>query len=189
MFSEGTARGAIKDNIQALLAGRRSQRVFNNELLDEADVADILLAATTAPNSCNRHGIKMKVIDDRRDKELLSGVLVGGVGWIHRAQKIILFLADPVAYASPNEKDFMHYCDVGFMAMAMWLVAESKGIGVAYINPNVYWKAELEALSQGNYIFCGALVLGNYDMDKRAIASEPGKLTDMLIWSCPSFQL
>lgn len=183
MTSEGVKSQLLpeKVTVKELLAHRRSQRVFNNEPISDENLWTILEAATTAPSSCNRHGLKMKVISDRREKELLSGILVGGVGWVQRAQKIILFLADPIAYASPNEKDFMHYCDVGFTAMSMWLTAESLHIGASYINPNVFHKDIMDEKFSKGYIFCGALVLSHYDTDKRAKKSDPGVLTDMLI--------
>ena len=182
MLSEGTKATKPPKDLEAILSFRRSQRVFNSEPITDKDFNKILQSATFAPNSCNRHGIKLKVVEDRREKELLSGVLVGGIGWIHRAQKIVLFWADPVAYASPNEKEFMHYCDVGFTAMSMWLMADSMGIGGSYINPNVLYTDILKEHFNGkSYIFCGALVFGHYDSDKRALKADPGDLNDMLV--------
>lgn len=160
---------------------RRSQRVFNSIPIEQNILDKILKVAETAPSSCNRHGLKMKIVSEREEKELLSGLLVGGVGWIHRADKIILFLADKVAYKSPNERDFMHYCDVGFLAMSLWLEAEKHGVGACYINPNITHKDIFTVKFGGDYIFCGALVLGNYDKDKRSLQSERGNLNEMLI--------
>lgn len=167
--------------ITSLLSRRRSQRVFSGEPVGEGTLKKILQAATTAPNSCNRHGIGLKVITDRREKELLSGILIGGVGWIHRADAIVLFLADPEAYKSPNERDFMHYCDVGFTAMAMWLTAEAHNVGAAYINPNVHYKAILEANFAPGRVFCGALVLGRYDSQKRALRAKSPHVEDIVL--------
>lgn len=160
---------------------RRSQRVYNGTPIADEVFNSILKVAESAPSSCNRHGIKLKVITERKDKELLSGILVGGIGWVHRADRVVLFLADTNAYKSPNEKDFMHYCDVGFVAMAMWLEAEKHGVGAAYINPNITHKDVFAAKYGGNYIFCGALAFGNYDPEQRALPSEKGVLKDMLI--------
>lgn len=182
MLSEGEKATKLPQDIYGILKFRRSQRVFNSEPIAEKDFNKILNAATFSPNSCNRHGIKIKVVTDRREKELLNGILVGGVGWIHRAQYIVLFWADPVAYASPNEKEFMHYCDVGFTAMSMWLMADSMGIGCSYINPNVLYKDILTVkFGKPDHIFCGALVFGKYDADKRAIKADPGELNDMML--------
>lgn len=183
MYSEGVRSTPIKANasLEAVLNARRSQRVFNGEKLTDKELNKILAAATTAPNSCNRHGLKMKVIKERDQKELLGGLLVGGVGWIHRADTIVLFLADMTAYASPNEKKFMHYCDVGFTATQMWLTAESLNIGASYINPNVKHQEVFNLIFGKGLVFCGALVLGKYDRSRRARKADPGDLKDMLI--------
>lgn len=162
---------------------RRSQRIFNNDQVTEEQYKKLLEAATMAPNSCNRHGVRLRPVGDRRGKELLGGLLVGGVGWVHRSQIIFLLLADPEAYGSPNEKDFMHYCDVGFKAMNMWLMAESLGLGACYINPNLVDKAvfteKFGKLDDKELIFCGALAIGNYDI--RPKKAQRPSLKDILI--------
>lgn len=180
-YQERYQRHQARKKLQLILGARRSQRIFTSEAIPEPVFQDILSAATTAPSSCNRHGLKMRVVRERREKELLGGLLVGGVGWIHRADRIILFLADPAAYASPNEKDFMHYCDVGFTALPMWLVAESHGLGVAYINPNLVDAEVFNTKFGKGLIFCGALVIGNYEKGHRPEPSEVGSLKEMLI--------
>lgn len=184
MYSEGKAVLKLKKGatLAAMLKNRRSQRLFTNEPIDPKVLDEIIGAAKTAPSSCNRHGLKLKVVTDRRDKEFLSGILVGGVGWVQRAHAVILFWADPVAYASPNEKDFMHYCDVGFTAMPMWLTAESHQVGAAYINPNTDHIGLLRLyFGEPEYIFCGALALGHYSPETRALPAEPGDINDMLV--------
>lgn len=163
-----------------VLERRRSQRVFTTQPIEQEKLDKIIEAAALSPSSCNRHGVLIKVASDRREKALLSGIVVGGVGWIHRADKIVLFLADPEAYKSPNEKDFMHYCDMGFAAMSMWLVADSLNIGACYVNPNVSHK-EIFAQQYGPYIFCGALALGHYDLDRRATRSAPIDIKDIML--------
>ncbi|MEQ9135753.1 MAG: nitroreductase family protein [Thalassobaculum sp.] len=183
-LSEGTTATPLPKGDQKallrILAHRRSQRVFNGAPLPKGALDKILDAATTSPNSCNRHGVLIKVVTDRREKELLTGLLVGGVGWIHRADTVLLFLTDPAAYKSPNEKDFMHYCDVGFKAMSMWLVAETLGIGVSYINPNLTHPAIFRE-RYGDHVFCGALALGCYDRDRRAEKADRPERTDLLV--------
>lgn len=176
MFSKGEKPKKITDPIKQ----RRSQRIFTSTPLDEKIVTKILTAATYAPSSCNRHGIKLKVITDRTEKNLLNGILVGGVGWCYRAHAIILLIADPQAYKSPNEKDFMHYCDAGFTAMTMWLTAESLGVGACYINPNIMPENKaLFASRFGEGIFCGALAIGNYDI--RVTEADHPTLAEIMI--------
>lgn len=162
-----------------LLENRRSQRIFNSEPIHDDVLKEILTAATYAPSSCNRHGIELLPIRDKVYKELLGGLLVGGVGWVHRADTIVLFMANKEAYKSPNEKEFMHYCDVGFTATYMWLKAESLGVGASYINPNI--RSELKqtfaTMFEDGNIFCGALALGYYNARPRE-ADHP-KLAEM----------
>lgn len=174
-------------SVMKVLEHRRSQRLFSGAPVSEKQLEIVLKAACTAPNSCNRHGIRIHVVSDRREKELLGGILVGGVGWIHRADKVLLLLADPIAYASPNEKDFMHFCDAGFVAMAMWLAAEAQGLGACYINPNIghpdvfrthFGMVPMKGGSR-EHIFCGALVLGNYE--KRVLKAERVAPSDILL--------
>lgn len=168
MKSQGVPAIALPEEYslmaEVLLKARRSQRIFTSDEIPETKLDKILEAATYAPNSCNRHGIRLRLVLDRTEKSLLNGILVGGVGWSYRAHAIILFIADEEAYKSPNEKDFMHYCDVGFTAMNMWLMAESLNVGACYINPNIM--PTNQALFKerfGEGIFCGALALGMYD--------------------------
>ena len=169
-----------KQLVQDVIDARRSQRTYNNEELTDSERNEILQQATHAPSSCNRHGISLKVVTHRHEKELLGGLLVGGVGWVHRADTIVLLFADPEAYKSPNEKEFMHYCDVGFTVMPMWYKAESMNIGVAYINPNI--RKEFKGIMQkhfGKGIFVGAVALGKYTL--KANKSAGADIEDMLL--------
>lgn len=176
MFSKGEKPKKITDVIKQ----RRSQRIFNAQELADKDLQTILESATYAPNSCNRHGVRLKVVTDRTEKNLLNGILVGGVGWCYRAQAVVLLIADPQAYKSPNEKDFMHYCDAGFTAMNMWLTAEQLGVGACYINPNIMPNNQvLFAERFGHGVFCGALALGHYDI--RVHAPDYPNLKELML--------
>lgn len=169
-----------KGTVKELLSSRASQRVFNSNIIEEDVLNEILNQATSAPSSCNRHGISLKVVRDRHEKELLNGLLVGGIGWVYRADTVILLFADPEAYKSPYEKEFMHYCDVGFTVMPMWYTAESLNVGAAYINPNIrpqYKKIMSEYFGKG--IFVGAFALGYYD-NKAKKATSP-RLKEILL--------
>lgn len=184
-FSEGEKAKPYTLRERSVLADvlgrRRSQRVFIQKEIPDDVLESVLASATIAPNSCNRHGLRLRVVRNQTEKDLLTGVLVGGIGWVHRANAIILFLADPVAYASPNEKDFMHYCDVGFTAMSMWLTAETHNIGVSYINPNIREenKELFKERFSGESIFCGALALGYYE--RRALKADPVTVNELLV--------
>ncbi|HCC67904.1 TPA: hypothetical protein DEP90_01660 [Patescibacteria group bacterium] len=147
-----------------VLRGRCSQRSFNRE---DIDITPILEAITEAPSSCDRHGILTSAITQRDEKDLLSGLLVGGVGWINRANTILLLKADMDCYKSPAEKDNMPYLDAGVIIQTVYLTAEVMNIGCCYVNPNIrdknkdffYDRFDIKE----NEVFCGALALGKFD--------------------------
>jgi len=152
------------DTFFKILKRRSSQRVFNN---DPIDIKPILEAIKTAPSSCNRQGVYAIIISKRDDKDLLSGLLVGGTGWIYRAQVILLLVADMIAYKNPAEKDTMPFLDAGVLIQTVYLTAEAMNIGCCFVNPNIresnreFFK---KRFLKENELFCGALVLGNYDL-------------------------
>ena len=170
---------SIASTLDSLLSSRRSQRVFTNDPIPNKALREILDSAITAPTSCNRHAIQLKLVREPSAKSLLAGLLVGGVGWVQRANTIILLFADMEAYKSPAEKDFMPYCDVGFTAMSLWLSAEARNIGCAYINPNI--REEHKEIFYKEYpfgLFVGAIALGMYD--KKAEQASLPPLRDLL---------
>lgn len=148
--------------VKKVFKNRNSSRVFNGE---SVDLKEILEMVDTSPSSCDRKGVRYKVIEERDKKDLLSGLLVGGVGWVNRADKIILLYSDMEAYKSPAEKDFMPYLDAGVMIQSFYLACEVLGVKVCYVNPNIrednkeFFKSryfpELD-----NYKYLGAIVIG-----------------------------
>jgi len=149
---------------KTIINNRRSQRTFNNK---EINIEEVLEDIDTCPSSCDRKGVYIKVISERDDKDILSGLLVGGVGWVYRANKILLLFADPLAYKAGDEIRYMPYLDAGVIIMMTYLSAEVHNIGCCYINPNIR-EANKEFFNQrfniDNHLYCGALALGNYDL-------------------------
>lgn len=155
-----------KKQLIEILENRVSQRIFNNESITEQEILKILHYMAEVPNSCNRQAIYSSVISDRTKKELLGGILVGGVGWIHRADKIILLFANDATYKAGNEITFMPYLDAGAILMACYLICEEMDIGACFVNPNIreeFKKYFIENYNKGNLIFCGALAIGKYN--------------------------
>jgi nitroreductase len=147
-----------------ILKNRRSQRAFNKQ---PVDIQKILELAEYRPSSCDRRAIEIKVIESRDEKDLLGGLLVGGTGWIHRADKILLFLAWKDAYKSPAEKDFMSYIDAGVLAQTIYLICEALNVGACYVNPNIreinkeyFYKRFIN----DGYQYVGCVAVGNYDL-------------------------
>ena len=146
-----------------ILKNRVSQRSFNRE---PVDVDFILKQARMCPSSCSRQGIDFRVVGDRDLKDLLGGLLVGGVGWIHRANAIILLEANELAYKAGDEINFMPYLDAGIIAHNIYLICEVLGVGACFVNPNVrVGNITLfnERFLLTNHKFVGAIAIGNYD--------------------------
>lgn len=150
-----------------ILKKRSSQRVFNNEKIAEHELDDIKKAIILAPSSCNRSAVFTRLVTKREDKEFLSGILVGGVGWIYRADTILLLFADMGAYKNPAEQDFMPYLDAGVIVQTVYLTAEAMNIGCCFVNPNIriqnekLFKQRFDVMD--NLLFCGAIALGKYN--------------------------
>jgi len=147
-----------------ILKSRRTQRAFNR---DSVSIEKILELADFRPSSCDRRSIQIKVIESRDEKDLLGGLLVGGTGWVHRADKVLLFLAWKDAYKSPAEKEFMSYIDAGFLAQTLYLICEAMNVGAAYINPNI--REENKAFFHERFVpegfqYVGSMAVGHYDL-------------------------
>lgn len=147
--------------VKKVFKNRKSSRVFKT---GSVDLKDILEMVDTSPSSCDRKGVKYKVIQSRDDKDILSGLLVGGTGWIYRGDKIILLYTDMEAYQSPAERDFMPYLDAGVMIQSFYLACEVMGVKVCFVNPNI--REQNKDLFNSRFFpegigkFLGAVVLG-----------------------------
>jgi nitroreductase len=147
-----------------ILRNRRSQRSFNREPV-QLDI--ILELADYRPSSCDRRSVQVKVIESRDEKDLLGGLLVGGTGWVHRADKVLLFLAWKDAYKSPAEKGIMEYIDAGVLAQTLYLICEAMNVGSCYVNPNVREANKAffyEKFIPEGYLYVGCMALGHYDL-------------------------
>ena len=155
------SKGEIS-TVKKVFKNRNSSRVFNGE---SVDLKEILEMVETSPSSCDRKGVRYKVIEARDGKDLLSGLLVGGVGWINRADKIVLLYTDMEAYRSPAERDFMPYLDAGVMIQSFYLASEVLGVKACYVNPNIreenkeFFKSRFFP-ELDNYKYLGAIVIG-----------------------------
>lgn len=124
-----------KGILTKLMQDRYSERLFGDGEIPSEQISDLLYAASLSPSSCNRDAILLEVFRHRDDKALLGGLLVGGVGWIHRANIVILFISDNVAYK--ENLDYMKYLDTGFKAQNIYLKCTELGLACCFVNPNV----------------------------------------------------
>ena len=157
-----TAHQARKaELLHEIMKERHSSRMFDNRPIDEFELNEMIACVDLCPTSCDRKAISVVLVTDRDEKALLGGVLVGGVGWIHRAPAIVLIFADPIAYKAGNEINFMPYLDGGVAIQQLYLKATSLGLKGCYCNPNIReMNKEHFAKNFGDGIFCGAYAFG-----------------------------
>ncbi len=145
-----------------VLEERHSTRRFSPEPVGDEVMSLILKAVETAPSSCARRGVRHQLVCDRDRKALLGGVLVGGVGWVHRAPVVILLHAEEAAYKAPGELEYMPYLDAGVVVGQVYLAAQAAGLKVCFINPQVrdFNRSHFAGVF-GPGIYCGAIALGH----------------------------
>lgn len=158
--------GGKRDELIALVEERHSNRRFDDKQVEPELLAKLLDSLRHCPSSCDRFGVRVKVVQGRDDKALLDGLLVGGCGWIYRAPTILMLFANKNAYKGGDNGDevqYNSYLDAGVMAQTAMLVATSLGLHTAFVNPQVR-KADRDyfysRFANDDLIFCGAIALG-----------------------------
>lgn len=161
-----------RDTLIQLMQERHSERMFDDDRPVDMDLLqDILDTRLSCASSCNRHAIEPSVVLDRDQKALLGGVLVGGVGWVHRAPVVVLLWADPLAYKAGDEIKWMPYLDAGIVIHQYYLSATAVGLKCCYVNPNIrkfnrqhFMDVFSVLFGDGEDpvpgIFCGAMAIG-----------------------------
>lgn len=152
-----------KEALIEIMKERHSNRRFSDKEVPQELIDELLDMKNLAPSSCDRKAILPVVVTDRDAKSLLGGLLVGGVGWIHRAPVIILLFGDLVAYKAGDEYTYMPYLDAGCAIQQLYLTATAQGLHCAYSNPNIREdnkKFFYERYGGDNLLFCGAFAVG-----------------------------
>lgn len=157
-----------KQELMALMAERHSNRRFDNRPVEDDLIEELLESVKHCPSSCDRHGVRIKVVTERDDKDLLDGLLVGGTGWVYRAPILFLLFADPRAYKADGgrEINYNSYVDAGVMVQQLSLLATAQGLHCAYINPNIrdankaYFYERFKPQGWEDALYCGAFVFG-----------------------------
>lgn len=153
-----------KQQLMQLMRKRHSTRLFSSIPLTKRDLNELYAALKLCPSSCDRKGVTIQEVSDRTQKELLGGLLVGGVGWIHRASHIFLLVAHEEAYK--EKLDYMQYLDAGVMIEQVYLMATACGIKCCFVNPNIRPVGQdyFHCVFGIPYArFCGAIALGYED--------------------------
>lgn len=144
-----------------LLVERHSTRMFDDRPLSTDQYGLLAKSIECAPSSCDRRGVYATPHTDRDTKALLGGLLVGGVGWVHRAPLIFLLFADPAAYKAGDEIRYMPYLDAGVIVGHLGLTAAAANLVGSFVNPNIR-EAHRPLFEQrfGPDLFCGAYAVG-----------------------------
>lgn len=144
-----------------IMRERHSNRMFADREVEQGKIDELLKIIDLCPSSCDRHGVGAKLVTGRDEKALLGGILVGGVGWIHRAPAIFLLFADPIAYKAEGEIAYMPYLDAGVIVQQLMLASTAMGLHCAYANPNIR-EINREHFHKvfGEELFCGAFAFG-----------------------------
>lgn len=167
-----------------LVAERHSERRFADEPLDPDALVTLIDAAQRTASSCDRKGVWVNPVTDRDTKALLGGLLVGGVGWIHRAPAVLMLFADPVAYKAGDEIAYMPYLDAGVIVGQLYLAATALDLAACFVNPNVREAhKELFRAHFGGELYCGALAVGHQRADIVKLYQVPPSLGDA---PCPA---
>lgn len=163
-----------KDILIELMEERHSERMFSEASVSDEIIKELTEVKLITPSSCDRKGIHVVVETDRDRKSLLGGLLVGGVGWIHRAPVVLLFFADPIAYKAGIEINWNPYLDTGFLAQNVYLLTTTLGLRGCFVNPQVrdfnqqYFLSvfsplfgfEEDATDWTTGLYCGAMAIG-----------------------------
>lgn len=150
-----------KDTLLEIMKQRHSDRMYADRPVPEDVREQVLQVVDLCPSSCDRRGVSVRQVDQRDELALLGGLLVGGVGWIHRAPLVLLLLADPRCYKAGNEIEFMPWLDAGVIVQQVMLRATDVGLAAAFVNPNIR-DHNIEHFHGmfGRGVYCGAVALG-----------------------------
>lgn len=147
--------------LKQIIKDRHSDRRFGDGEVTAQEITEILSSIGYSPSSCNRKAVRVEIISDRDKKALLGGILVGGVGWINWADKILLLFADPKAYKAEGELEFMPYLDAGVIVGYLYLIIADLLLAGCFVNPNIR-EMNKEHFKKifGKDLFCGAFAVG-----------------------------
>lgn len=147
--------------LASIIKKRHSTRQFSTDQVEPKIIKELINSIKDCPSSCDRQAISLMDISDRDHKALLGGILVGGVGWIHRASNILLIFADPIAYKAGDEIKFMPYLDAGVVIEHLYLKCSELNLKCCFANPNI------REMNQEHFkkvfsdkIYCGCIAIG-----------------------------
>lgn len=152
-----------REMLLEIMKERHSDRIFSDQKVERCVIDTLMEAQKYCPSSCDRQAIELSLIQSKDLKILLSALLVGGVGWAHRADGLILIFASREAYKAENEVEYMPFLDAGVVVQQLYLSATALGLKGCFINPNIrdLNKNHFNKIFSGeNKVFCGAFAFG-----------------------------
>lgn len=152
-----------KKILMEIVKERHSTRIFADKEVNPEVLCKIKDSLKFCPSSCDRKAIHIDFVCARDLKNLLGGLLVGGVGWVHRAPYIGLIFAHKEAYKAGDEIAYMPYLDAGVVVQQLYLTVTDLGLKGCFVNPNIrdYNKAHFNFVFNGEQkVFCGAFAFG-----------------------------
>jgi len=145
-----------KESLINVMGARHSDRIFSGEKISDEEINIINEMIGLVPSSCNRKAVSIRYIDNRDQKALLGGLLVGGVGWIHAADKIILIIANMTAYK--ENLAYMPYLDGGIIAQQLYLTCTAINVKCCFVNPNI--REENHRFFEDSFLLYDEILLG-----------------------------
>ena len=161
----------------ALLAGRRSARMFNEEPVPRDLVEKLVQAATMLPTACNRQLWHFVAITDPVLKEKVSNFSDAQQSYLYDAPTLIaVFYDTSLETHNPcNTAEITMGIAIGGLLMA----AEAQGLGAIYLGGIRKPSGICKALGVGSFLRCFGLVcIGWRDDDPPAPNRRP--VTDVL---------
>ena len=126
----------VKDAIR----NRRSVRKYQDKVVPEDILMELIEAARLAPSGNNTQPWKYKIISDTEEKELLKSNNIFKQDFVYTAPALILCCADPSKYPSKefdkklDDQNMMRaFRDLGISSQNLVLRATELGLGTCYI--------------------------------------------------------
>lgn len=132
---------ADSNNFAEFSAKRHSVRWFSSKPVSEEILTKAIALAQNAPSACNRQSIHVKVINDKKIKDIIcKKIQTGNRGFGHLANKWILLTSDLRAWG--YQETNMAYIDTGIFAMNLLYSLHYYGIAACTLNANLSYKKQ-----------------------------------------------
>lgn len=175
----------MNDEFYRLLASRRMWRAYLEREVPREKVERVLDAARKSPSAGHSQGVRFGVVSAQEKRSRIARALgeerflgKGLPPWLSGAPVHILAGVSSEAYreryAEPDKTTGpdrwpvpYEILDAGKALMALYLAAESEGLGCGYLGPHVAAPALLELPWPSDWTFVGLITLGYPDRSRQ----------------------